>query len=327
MQSVQPSTRRRIGSFNGDFDELAALMLRSWSENKEQPLRYTPEFFRSAFESPGASFELAPAIYRDGRLVAFVAGFPRTVRISDQRQRLLSMSFLTVAPEYKRFGYGPLMWGELLKRARDHGCHGALDFAVEGDPWSAQILSVARVLREPTARIFTVSFLARLLRVNESLAPVAGSESDPAAVLRQAVSHIADEVALRRCWSCEESEWQCSQRAGAINSVTCIEERCGILNGYTVETSGAAPILCAILDNVLWGSLAPAERASLAAGFLAQCARRGVKMIIAPVLGYADMQPLLAAGFRKTRRVLHAYLTLWAAAIPESLGSMYVDVF
>ncbi len=323
-----PATQspRAIGTFNGDFDELAALINRSWSENKEQPLLYTSEFLRSAFDYPGAGFELAPAIYRDGRLVAFVAGFPRTVRYRGETKRLLSVSYLTVAPESKRSGYGPVIWGELLQRARRLGFDGGLDFTVEGDPWNRQILAVARVLRQPTTHIFTVSFMARLLKGNESAPLIEAADCEASSVLVEAASQVSEAVPLARQWSPLEADWQCSRRVGAINAVVCGERR-GILNGYTIQTSGASPMLCVMLDDILWGSLTPEECTDLAKLFLSNAAQRGARMAITPILGYADIQPLVSAGFRKTRRALHAYLTLGDGSMPAPISAMYMDVF
>jgi hypothetical protein len=322
MTSATPTSRRAIGNFNGDFDELAALIQRSWSENKEQPLLYTSEFLRSQFEQPGASFELAPAIYRDGKLVAFVAGFPRNARVMGESGRLLSVSYLTVAPEFKRFGFGPLIWGELLQRARTLGFDGAVDFTVEGDPWSKQILAVARALRQPTVHIFDVPFMARLLKEGDGAASV--DEAKASGALLKASSGVAGDVA--RVWSQAEAEWQC-QRLGAVNAVTSVEGRGGMMNGYAIETSGAAPMLCVIVDNILWGDLVAEERGELVRCFIGKAAQSGARMITTPVLGYADMQPLVGAGFRKTRRRLHAYLTAWGFVVPKSVGSMYWDVF
>jgi len=321
------TTRRAIASFNGDFDELAALIHRSWSENKEQPLRYTSEFLRSAFEYPGASRELAPAIYREGRLVAFIAGFPRTVRTAGAAKRLLTVSFLTVAPEDKRHGYGALLWGELWKRARALGYDGTINFCVEGDEMNRQMLPLARAFREPTVRIFGVQYMARLLRGDEAVA----SEENPGVtvseILIDAASPLAEHVPLARTWSADEAEWQCTKRAGAVSAALGIGDRRGMLSGYAIETSSAAPMSCVLMDDILWGNLAPEECSSLTKRLLTKAGAIGARMVITPVLGYADMQPLAAAGFRKTKRLLHAYLTLWDAPVPESMPAMYVDVF
>jgi Myristoyl-CoA:protein N-myristoyltransferase, N-terminal domain len=326
MTSVGTS-RRAIGNFNGDFDELAALMLRSWAENKEQPLRYTPEFLRSAFEYPGASFELAPAIYRDGRLVAIIAGFPRNVRIAGESKKLLLVSFLTVAPEDKRCGYGALIWGELWKRARALGYDGSINFCVEGDEMNRQMLPLARAFRQPTSRVFSVQYMARFLRGHEAGSIAEGPDCEAPGILLEAASQLCETAPLVRTWTAEEAEWQCVRRAGTVTAAVCFDGRRGMLSGYAIETSGAPPMLCVLLDDILWGDLALEERAALAKAFVEKSAALGAKMVITPVLGYADMQPLASAGFRKTRRLLHTYLTLWEMAVPESLPAMYIDIF
>jgi len=326
---MTPATqsRRAIGNFNGDFDELAAFLNRSWSENKEQPLRYTSDFFRTAFEYPGFSIELAPAIYREGRLAAFVAGFPRTIRIAGQSKRLLFVSFLAIAPEQKRCGYGALMWGELWKRARALGYDGTVNFCIDGDAMNPQMLPLARAFRQPTKWIFGVQYMARFIRADEAAEVTEASQCDAATVLAEAASAISESLPLARVWSPEEAQWQCSRRHNAMTAALCVEGRRGMLSGYAMETSGATPIPCVLVDDILWGDLTPDERGQLAKQFIGRAAKAGARMMITPVLGYADMQPLVAMGFRKTRRLLHAYLTLWDAAPLGSLPAMYIDVF
>ena len=74
----------QLGVFNGDFAELAALMRTSWAENTQEPLAYSEQFLASALAQPGASFDLCPAMYEGGKLVAFGAGFPRRLRVGDE---------------------------------------------------------------------------------------------------------------------------------------------------------------------------------------------------------------------------------------------------
>ena len=168
------NARRLITNFDGNFDELAALMRDSWSGNKEQALEYDREFLRSAFEYPGCSFDLAPAIYRQGRLVAFIAGSPRRVRFAKRPLLLLNVSFLTVAPEYKRSGYGPLVWRELMDRGRSLGFDGTINFCVEGDNMNRQMLSLAALCRQPTRKVFSIGFWARLLPCEGGVASMPG---------------------------------------------------------------------------------------------------------------------------------------------------------
>jgi ribosomal protein S18 acetylase RimI-like enzyme len=326
MISGTHTPRRAIGNFNGDFDELAQLIQRSWSENKEQPLRYTPQFLRSAFEYPGASLELAPAIYREGRLVGFIAGFPRTVRLSGATKKLMTVSFLTVAPEHKRSGYGALLWGELWKRAKEAGFDGTLNFCVEGDEMNRQMLPLARAFRQPTVHAFGVQYMARVLRGNETNDAVV-AEVDAAEILMKSAARVPESVPVIKMWSPEEAQWECDRREGALACALSVEGRSGILSGYTIETSGAAAMRCVLVDDVLWGDLTPDECMQLAKSFVGKAAGAGARMVITPMLNYCDMQPLAAAGFRKTRRLLHAYLTMWDTPVPEAMPAMYIDVF
>jgi len=328
MEFATQPARRTIGTFNGDMEELAALMSRSYGENREQPLRYTADFLRSAFDYPGATLELAPAIYRNGRLVAFIAGFPRNTTLLGNFRKLLTVSFLSVAPEDKRLGFGALIWGELIKRARGLGYDGTINFCVEGDDMNRQMLALARAFRQPTARIFGIHYMARFLRGDETADVGEDPACDVVSILLEKSRALAAAVPLTRSWSPEEAGWQCLRRQGALTVGLCAETRRGMLSGYAIETSGATPMLCVLLDDIVWGDLASAEREQLAKLFLHRSAQAGAKMVITPVLGYADTQPLASAGFRKTRRLLHPYLTLWNA-VPgsESISAMYMDVF
>ena len=328
MVPATQSARRTIGSFDGNFEELAALMIRSYGENREQPLRYTPEFLRSTFEYPGATMELAPAIYRDGRLAAFIAGFPRSTTILGEPRKLLTVSFLAVAPEEKRHGYGGLIWGELMRRARAQAYDGTINFCVDGDDMNRQMLALARAFRQPTVRISGIHYMARFLRGDETADVADNVTCDAATILREMAAAITHQAPLARGWSAEEAEWQCIRRQGALTAALCADDRRGMLSGYAMETSGAAPMLCVLLDDIIWGSLTPPECQRLARLLVSKAASMGAKMVTTPVLNYADMQPLAAAGFRKTRRLLHPYLTLWnAVSGSESISAMYMDVF
>jgi hypothetical protein len=88
---------------------------------------------------------------------------------------------------------------------------------------------------------------------------------------------------------------------------------------------------CLLIDDILWGTLTAEERQTLLQKFLKKAANGGVRLATVPVLGYADMEPFKKARFLNTRRVLHAYLTLWTAGhadLPSKpLPSMYLDIF
>lgn len=317
-----------LGDFRGDYDALAAMLQRSFGENKEQPLLYTGPFLQSLFRSPGAGFALAPALYQGEELIAFVAGFPFTARIENRPARLLLSALLAVAVAHKRSGYGPLLWGELAKRARAAGHDGMLSFCVDGDAMNRMILGLARLLKLPTEQVFSVRYAARLLRPAPSATPPREDRSAHLEVFLRAARMIPARTPLARTWTPEEAAWQCQDRLGAVTTWHAAGTRAGILTGCIVEAAGNPPMPCLLLDDLLWGDLEQEERQALLREFLDQGAARGARMAIAPLLGYADVEPLTAAGFRRIRRILHVYLTTWneVRGQPGPLESLYVDL-
>ncbi len=58
-----------------------------------------------------------------------------------------------------------------------------------------------------------------------------------------------------------------------------------------------------------------------------QGAAAGARIAIVPALGYAEMEPFLATGFRPSQRVVHAYLTIWSEPMPkEPVAAYYLDI-
>ena len=147
-------TRRSIENFRGDYQGLAQLVQRSWGENSQQGLSYSAEFLESFLTSPGASVSLAPAIYEDDSLIGFASGFPRQVSVRRHSLRLITSSFLSVLPEYKKFGFGIALWTELVKRAREEGFDGMLNFCVDGEPMNRMVEGCCRRLNLPVSAHF-----------------------------------------------------------------------------------------------------------------------------------------------------------------------------
>ena len=101
-----------------------------------------------------------------------------------------------------------------------------------------------------------------------------------------------------------------------------------MLTGYVMEIDRPDRARCLLIEDVLWGTLTPDERVELLRKLLHQSAVSGVRMATVPDLNYADMQPFIAAGFRPSKRIVHAYLTIWNGNEPtEPLPSIYLDVF
>ncbi len=320
--------RPSIDNFRGDFAELAALIQRSWSENNRQPLLYTPDFLKSSFEYPEATLSLAPTLYRGSSPVAFSAGLPRRIRFGGRDLRVITSTFLTVSPEFKRHGYGIVLWSELAKRARAEGFDGMVNFCIEGEPMNGMVIGCAGRLKVPIERIFSAHYLACLLRPTGSRDGIPDSDNGSVEEFLQLAAPISDRVPLARLWSAQEAEWQSTRRTGAVSVRYATGSRLGMLTGYVMEIDRPDRAKCLLVEDVLWGTLALDERVELLRELLQQAAASGVRMATVPDLHYADMQPFVAAGFRPSKRIVHAYLTIWNGDMPtEPLPSIYLDIF
>lgn len=81
-------------------------------------LDYGELFLRSCLDYPEGPI-IAPAIYDNDTLVAMVCGMPRNVLLMGEKRRLLLMTFLTVAPQWKGRGLGMEVWATCLRQARE----------------------------------------------------------------------------------------------------------------------------------------------------------------------------------------------------------------
>jgi GNAT superfamily N-acetyltransferase len=317
--SLKPA--RSLESFGGDFAELARLAECSWAENNDQSLRYVEPFLRNVFEYPGASFDLSPAIYEDGAAVAFVGGFPRTVRAAGRELRLTVNTLLTVSPAHKGKGYGAVVWTEFVKRAQSAGYQGTLSFCVDGGPMNGIIAACAQRARVPLHRIWTAHYHARFLRPARAALP-----SPPEVAVETflgAASAIPADAEIARVWTEAEARWQCSRYGGIA-----VEQDGAVLTGYVMPVIDTPPAQSLIVEDVLWHGLDPARRKGLLQSLLDRGAAAGASVAVAPDLGYADWEPFRALGFRPSRRSLHVYLTVWDGDPgPEQVRSLYLDLF
>ena len=334
MTEISPAIKApqlSIENFRGDFAQLASLMQSSWAENSGQALLYTSEFLSSCFDYPGAGFSLAPAIYVQSTPVAFVAGFPRHVKFDGREQKIIVITFLTVLPEYKKKGLGIILWSELVNRARAAGFDGMVNYCVDGEPMNAMIVGSCKRLKLPIARIHSARYMSTVLRsANHSHGSNDNNQQAAESFLGLAAP-LADSQPLGRMWSKPEAEWQCVRRSQPLTETFSVGGRSGLLSGYVMSISDEQHTRCLLIEDILWGTLTAEERQTLMQEFLKKAAHAGVRLATVPLLGYADMEPFKKARFQSTRRVLHAYLTLWSAGhadLPsEPLPSMYLDVF
>jgi len=304
-----------------DASTLAELMARSWRENAEQPLEYSSEFLTSMLGYPGMTADLAPAVVLDGRPAAWAAGFPRHLCVNGETGRYVLMTFFTVAPEMKGKGLGAAVWAECLRRARAAGFNGALHYCVDGNVSNFVTAAGARAAGFEAARIFTVPYLMRFLR------PAPASEVQPVpdealGFLQESARSLAREVHVARRWSAREADWQLRRRMGA-----CVEWSAegGLLAGYVMRVADAERTPCLFVDEIHWGALPPQRRAELLSRFLGRAAALA-RLAVVPLLNYTDMSQFQAAGFRRSPRLLHAFLTPFEGPAPVPASSLYADV-
>jgi GNAT superfamily N-acetyltransferase len=300
---------------------LAAEVIRlSWKENGTNVLDYTPEFIQSLLEYPGDGPVLAPAYYDDGKMVAFVMGFPRAVRFNGEVRRLLLMTLFTVAPGYKGKGIGKAIWAECLKEARKAGYDGALHFCVDGEPSNSITLRAAYSAGFEARRVFTVGFMMRPLQSGaEHL-----HEYTPASeeVFLNAASSLHAEVPVQRIWSAAEAHWQL-HRPGAVCATN---PKGGVLTGYVVRGSDAARSSYFFIEDILWDRLSSKDRTEMVTEITHRAAETA-SIAVLPILKYTDLSPFAAAGFRRVPRLVHTYLTLWTGALDGAeLPGLYIDV-
>jgi hypothetical protein len=319
---------RQIEDFRGDFKEVAQLLEHSWGENAHQPLLYEADFLASFFQYPGADFSLAPTIYEGAAPVAFSAAFPRRVRLAGRDLNLAVSAFLTAASEYKKRGYGIVLWSELVKRLRAAGLDGMVNFCVEGESMNGMILNCYRLLRLPTAHALSIPYWSRVLQPKKPESAWPGLGLDVVEHFLELATPIAKQTPLARLWNPDEADWQCRRRFGSVVAEMECGPRRGMLVGYVMAVANASRTKCLMIDDVLWGGLEPQERESLVRVFLDRATLAGAQVAVLPVLGYADLSPFHAARFRPSRQILHAYVTVWnGEPFTDALPSMYIDVF
>jgi hypothetical protein len=326
--TIMPGTRRSIENFRGDYQNLAELLRLSWGENSQQALYYSAEFLESFLNAPGAQSTLTPALYQDDALLAFAAGFNRTIEYRSQSFQLATNSFLSVLPEYKKFGFGIVLWSELVKRARANGLDGMLNFCVNGEPMNQMIEGSCRRLNLPVHRIFSVRYMSSLLQPQAFVAAPDVSPSTHVEDFLSLAAKLAASQPLARKWTLEEAEWQCLRRTGGIFAHASYGSRRGFLTGYVMPIQDRERTKCLLVEDIFWDELHHEERIQLLHQFLSRAVSQGARMASVPDLGYADLSPFKKFRFFPARRVLHCYLTFFKGNLPlETLSSMYLDVF
>lgn len=324
--TLNTSPKNSLEDFRGDFEELAAVMKASWDENASSPFLYTAEFLADCFRYPGASFSLAPTIYRGDELVAFAAGFPRRVLVGSKERNLIVSAFLTAASEHKNKGYGIVVWSELMKRAQDSGFDGVVNYCIEGEAMNRMIEGSCRRLGVPVIRAQSFSYLSRPLFRKASATPADPDPIRPELLMR-ASARVPRSAELSRAWTEEEASWQLG-RVGAVSAHAGSDTDPAILTGYIMSVSDRRQTKCLLVEDILWGTLDQPDRQRLAQDLVDRAIAAGARLAIIPCLGYADVEAFHAIGFRPSQRTLHSYLTFWDGQMPaQPVSGCYLDVF
>jgi hypothetical protein len=307
-----------VEDFRGDYDQLAEMMQASWGESPTPPYLHTAEFMADCFRYPGASFSLAPSIYHGSELVAFVAGYPRSVVIDGAVRRLLISTFLTAAPAHKASGYGIVVWAELMRRAASAGFDGAVNYCAEGQAMNRMIEGSCRLMGLPVLRAASLPYMTR------PIWEPPGERGNRASVedLVRAAEPTRERADLCRLWTDGEAEWQLS-RVGAVAVRGGTDERPAVLTGHVISVDDPERTKCLVIQDILWESIGAPERHALARDLIRQAASLGARAAILPLVAYADVQPLAALGFFPAPHTVHAYLTVWADPVPDSPPQRY----
>lgn len=333
MSANPASPSRQIGrpapvfveDFRGDYEQLQAMIETSWAQNESPPLLYEAGFLADCFGYPGASFALAPAIYRDTEIVTFSAGLPRRMVIEGSERRLVLSSFLTVAPSYKSRGYGVVAWSELARRAAQSGFDGIVNYCVEGEAMNRIIDGCCRRIGIPNLKVAAIPYLSRVLWPKRS--DSAGKQSGASVEgFLSAAAKITRGTPMARVWSAEEARWQL-QRFGGVSVQGGEDGDPAVLTGYVMPIADRARTPCLVVEDVLWGSLDPGQCATMVRELLAQATAMGARIAIVPSLGYAPTEPFAACGFRPSQRVVNCYLSIWEGSMPSAPpAAWYLDV-
>jgi Myristoyl-CoA:protein N-myristoyltransferase, N-terminal domain len=322
-------TRRSIEDFRGDIPALAELLERSWEENSQQALSYSPAFLESFLSAPGFTASLAPSFYQEQKLIGFASGFPRQAVYNGRPLQLVTNSFLSVLPEFKKSGLGVVLWTELVKRCQAAGYDGMVNFCIDGEPMNRMIEGCCKRLKLPVQRILSVRYMSGLLKPENFSA----SESEKSSAVRvedfmDLAAPLATTQPFARLWNRKEADWQCFRRAGVVVAEVVHESRRGILTGYVMSILDKERTKVLLVEDIFWAELSNLEREQLLQKFLTQAVAQGARMATLPMLGYSDLSAFKKFRFLPTRRTLHCYLTPFKGEMQlETLSSMYMDVF
>jgi hypothetical protein len=311
-----------FGLLQGHLEEASAIMQATWAHNVERALEYTPEFLASCLDYPGVEPHQSPAIYKDGKLLAFIMGLPRHIGLDGRKLKLLLPTLFTVSSEARSFG--AVLWMEALRRGYEAGYDGTIHFCAVTNKSNEITTSLSRLVGLKPQLVMSVNYLMGLPpAVPQPVSPAEAASEE----FCDAFLHHAKQVRspAARLWTSEEARWQSETRTGSVRASFRGDPRRGLITGYIQNIADAKRTSCLLIEDIFWGALHQPERVELLRQFMARA--QAAKIAVVPQLGYADMSPFIELGFRPSPRKMNLYLTLWAEGAPDSLESVYVDVF
>ena len=174
--------------------------------------------------------------------------------------RFVTNSYLSISPEYKKFGFGIVLWSELAKRIRTAGFDGMLNFCVVGEPMDKMIEGCCRRLRLSAERVFSVRYISSVLQPSNDHYHSGDLPATCVTDFVELASAVTRSQPLAREWTSEEAEWQCVHRTNVVTAHLRAGTRRGILTGYIMSISDAVRTKCLLVEDILWNELEIPER-------------------------------------------------------------------
>lgn len=295
------------------------LMRQSWSSITETPLDYTQPLLDSFFDAPSELPHLRPALYHGAWLAGFVAALPRRARMCGRDENLALLTFFTVAPEWQGRGIGRRLWAECLRLAQRAGYDGAIHVCADGNRSNHVTVAASRDIGLDCTKVMEIRYLVSSLRKYAPASAMADSTSTHNFLDAAAAEQSHHDLA--RLWNPMEAEWHTKSRHGAI----CVTTERAAIAGYRTRLLDGAGTRCLSIDDVLWRNESAEGRRALLNGLLTRAAR-DCDVAAVPVLNSADLAPFFEAGFRRSPKVLHAYVTMWNGDRVSDFSSLYIDI-
>jgi hypothetical protein len=213
---------------------------------------------------------------------------------------------------------------ECLRQAKSVGYDGIIHYSVEGNPSNQITKAAAESAGFEARRVFTIKFLMRMLRpaTHEPVEPTPSEVLVDTCSFLKASEGLDAEVPLVRQWSEAEANWHLTSAGRLCDS----DPAGGVVSGIVQRSADSAHTPCLSIEDVLWDRLTSEARGILLDRLMRR-APQVASFAVVPMLGYADLSPFLTAGFRRSPRLIHAYLTLWdTSANSRDFSGMYLDI-